>query len=114
MRLGKEPADERVTRSLYHRAVGYSYNAVKIMQDKGFPVVVPYIEHVPPDPACASLWLTNRLPREWKHTKTVEVKDDSKMLEAVNSIIDRFKKLKYGDVVEGEVVPAAAITNGHG
>ncbi|MBS0366719.1 MAG: helix-turn-helix domain-containing protein [Proteobacteria bacterium] len=65
-RLGKECADDRVERSLYHRAIGYSYPTVKIMQDKGKPVVVKYIEHVPPDPAAAFMWLRNRKPDEWR------------------------------------------------
>lgn len=69
---GKEASDERVVRSLYHRAVGYSYHAVKIMQDKGAPVVVPYVEHVPPDVGAASLWLTNRQGDTWRSKQTLE------------------------------------------
>jgi hypothetical protein len=52
---GKEEADNRVERSLYTRAVGYSYEAVKIFMPAGRskPVYAPYTEHVPP--ACSSL-----------------------------------------------------------
>jgi hypothetical protein len=48
---GKEEADKRVTRSLYSRAVGYSYEAVKIFMpaNREKPVYAKYIEHVPPD-----------------------------------------------------------------
>ena len=69
MVTGKEPADERVQRSLYHRAVGYTYDAVKIFPPRGedgSPVIVPYREHVPPDTAACSLWLRNRRPAEWR------------------------------------------------
>lgn len=64
--VGKQQADARVERSLYNRAVGYSYPALKIMQHQGMPVEVPYTEHVPPDPGAAKLWLTNRKPSEWR------------------------------------------------
>jgi hypothetical protein len=47
---GKALADARVERSLYQKAVGYSYNAVKIFMPTGTekPVYAPYVEHVPP------------------------------------------------------------------
>ena len=64
--LGKDAADARVERSLYNRAVGYSYDAVKIMQNNGRPVVVPFREHVPPDTGAAIKWLSNRRPDEWR------------------------------------------------
>lgn len=66
LRAGKELADERVVRSLYHKAVGYTFDAVKITQYEGKPVVIPYQEHVPPDTAAAMFWLKNRRPAEWK------------------------------------------------
>jgi len=48
-RMGK--LDSRVERSLYERANGYSYDAVKIFMPAGAqkPVYAPYVEHVPPD-----------------------------------------------------------------
>ena len=75
LKLGKEASDDRVERSLYHRAVGYSYQSVKIMQDKGSPVIVPFIEHVPPDPGAATMWLTNRRSDKWKAKQAVAVTD---------------------------------------
>ena len=43
-------------RSLYERGVGYSYDAVKIFMPAGAkkPVIVPYVEHVPPDPTAGN------------------------------------------------------------
>lgn len=69
VKLGKEPADDRVERSLFNRAVGYEFDSVKIMQDKGEPVIVPYREHVPPDPGAAFNWLKNRRPEQWRDRK---------------------------------------------
>lgn len=65
-KAGKSAADDRVERSLYLRAVGYTYEAVKIMAVKGEVVQVPYREHVPPDTSAASLWLRNRRKDEWR------------------------------------------------
>jgi hypothetical protein len=47
LKLGKKEADERVERSLYSRAVGYHYDAVKIFLPYGAtePVYAPYVEH---------------------------------------------------------------------
>jgi hypothetical protein len=41
----------RTSRSLYERANGYNYDAVKIFMPAGAkqPVVVHYVEHMPPD-----------------------------------------------------------------
>jgi Homeodomain-like domain len=81
LKLGKDVADERVVRSLFHRAVGYEFDSVKIMQDKGRPVIVPFREHVPADPGAAFNWLKNRRPTEWRDKldidATVRAKDVS-------------------------------------
>jgi hypothetical protein len=58
LKAGKEFANKRVERSLYQKAVGYSYDAVKIFMPAGAekPVYAPYVEHVPPDvTACRKL-----------------------------------------------------------
>jgi hypothetical protein len=79
--VGKKHADARVERSLYQRAVGYSYDAVKINQYEGTPVITPYVEHVPPDPGSMKLWLCNREPEKWRdkvdidHSGIVQVQE---------------------------------------
>ena len=35
LKVGKSPADDRVERSLYHRAIGFSHDAVKIFMPAG-------------------------------------------------------------------------------
>lgn len=73
--LGKDAADDRVEASLYHRATGYSHEAVKIFMPAGSdqPVVVPYREHYPPDTAAASLWLRNRRSDKWRDKQDFEL-----------------------------------------
>lgn len=66
LKAGKDAADERVQRSLFAKAIGYTHDAVKILQHEGTPVIVPYREHVPPDTTAAIFWLKNRRPKEWR------------------------------------------------
>ena len=50
--LRPAPGGTRVERSLYQRAKGYSYDAVKIFMpaNRAKPVYAKYIEHVPAPP----------------------------------------------------------------
>jgi hypothetical protein len=62
-----------VERSLYERANGYSYDAVKIFCDKNGNVTkVPYVEHVPPDVTACIFWLKNRDPQHWRDVQQLE------------------------------------------
>lgn len=69
---GKDHADERVVRSLFHRAVGYSFESEKVFNYQGEIVRAKVIEHVPPDIGAATLWLKNRRPEEWRERKEIE------------------------------------------
>ena len=73
IKTAKEAADNRVERSLYARATGYSYPSVKIFQNNGNPVEVPYREHVPPDTTAMIFWLKNRRPKEWRDRRIEEI-----------------------------------------
>jgi len=73
LKAGKEAADERVARSLYHKAIGYSREAVKIMQYEGAVIEQPYVEHTAPDTTAAIFWLKNRRPKEWRDKTDVEM-----------------------------------------
>lgn len=68
LKAGKSPADERVERSLFHRAVGYRHEAVKIFMPAGAkkPVYADYVEQVAPDTTAAIFWLKNRRPDLWR------------------------------------------------
>ena len=74
IRVGKDAANQRVERSLYQRANGYNYEAVKIFMPAGSkqPVVVHYTEHCPPDVTAAFIWLKNRDPERWRDVQNVE------------------------------------------
>lgn len=74
LKIGKDPADERVEKSLYRRATGYSFDAVKIVADSktGTSLAVPYVEHVPPDTTACIFWLKNRRPEQWRDKQEIE------------------------------------------
>jgi hypothetical protein len=71
IKLGKVEADHRVERSLYNRAVGYSYDAVKIFCGKDGVAKVEYREHMPPDTTACVFWLKNRRPEQWREKSDV-------------------------------------------
>ena len=74
IRVEKDAANKRVERSLYERANGYNYEAVKVFMPAGSkqPVIVHYIEHCPPDVGAAFIWLKNRDPDRWRDVQNVE------------------------------------------
>ena len=72
LKAGKDTLDAQVERSLYHRAMGYSHEAVKIFQYEGNPVIVPYTERFPPDPTSMIFWLKNRQPKDWRDKQELE------------------------------------------
>jgi hypothetical protein len=74
LKVGKAEADNRVERSLYERANGYSYDAVKIFMPAGAkkPVYAPYVEHMPPDVTACIFWMKNRMPERWRDMQNVD------------------------------------------
>jgi transcriptional regulator with XRE-family HTH domain len=66
LKRGKEAADDRVERSLYARATGYTYDSEKIFNNEGDITRVNTLEHVPPDVTACIFWLKNRRPAEWR------------------------------------------------
>jgi hypothetical protein len=68
MRIGKAVADDAVERSLYHQALGYRVDAVKIFMPKDAkePVYAPYREYVRPSVNAALKWLCTRRPDRWR------------------------------------------------
>jgi len=71
LKTGKEVADERVERSLYAKAIGYTYDSEKVFQFQGQIVRAPVKEHVPPDTTAAIFWLKNRRAEKWRDKSEV-------------------------------------------
>lgn len=79
IKAGKDIADDRTERSLYHRANGYTYESEKVFQFQGEIVRAETREHVPPDTTACIFWLKNRRPEQWRdkqdhnHSGSVQV-----------------------------------------
>lgn len=76
LKAGKATADERVERSLYHKAVGYTFESEKVFQFQGQIVRASTTEHVPPSDTAAIFWLKNRKPGEWRDKQEHSVSGD--------------------------------------
>ena len=90
LKVGKGSTDDRVERSLFQRAVGYSHDAVKIFANNrtGENAIVPYVEHYPPDTTAAIFWLKNRRRGEWRDKVDHEhTGADGQPLPAVQTVI---------------------------
>src|SRR5262245_37052876 len=66
VKRGRSIADGKVAHGLYARAIGYTYEATKVVLHRGEPVVVPYTVHKPPDVSAGKFWLQNRRPQQWR------------------------------------------------
>ena len=65
VKRGGALADGKVAHGLYSRAVGYTYEATRVVLYKGEPVVLPHTVHKPPDVRAGTFWLRNRRPDQW-------------------------------------------------
>jgi hypothetical protein len=74
LKNAKDSADDRVERSLYQRAVGYTFESEKIaINSAGDITRAPYREHVPPETGACAFWLKNRRKEHWRDRHEVEV-----------------------------------------
>jgi hypothetical protein len=85
LKAGKESADDRVERSLYHKAVGYTFDSEKVFQHQGEIIRAKTREHVAPDTTAAIFWLKNRRKGEWRDKQEVEHDMTDKAAEAVKA-----------------------------
>lgn len=71
VKVGKDACDDRVERSLFQRAVGYTFESEKVFQFQGQIVRADTREHVPPDAGAAMNWLKNRRGGTWRDKQDV-------------------------------------------
>lgn len=87
LKLGKDSADNRVERSLYHRACGYSHPEDDIRVVSGEIVVTPTTKHYPPDTTACIFWLKNRKPDDWRANPDGDAPAD--MVDVLGRLIDK-------------------------
>lgn len=105
LKAGKEPADERVERSLYHRAIGYTFESEKIFQFQGEIVRARVVEHVAPDTTACIFWLKNRRKDRWRdkleHGLTDkdgnDVAPEHSPREMARAVLDLFRSAQVAD-----------------
>lgn len=102
LKVGKTAADERIERSLYAKAIGYTFESEKIFQFQGKIIRAPCREHVAPDTTACIFWLKNRRPDLWREKLIQEGVASEQWLEALTNFNDiarahRATLVKSGD-----------------
>ena len=72
LKRGKAIADERVERSLFERATGYTHPEEAIFNNRGKIIRVKTTKHYPPDATSIIFWLKNRRPHTWRDRHEVK------------------------------------------
>lgn len=110
LKVGKDEGDARVERSLYQKAVGYEFDAVKIFMPAGAeePVYAPYREKVAPDTTAAIFWLKNRRREAWRDQPSGRDAPVSFEVPGITSAADAVKAMArlLEAVAKGELTPA--------
>lgn len=112
LRVGKDALDDRVERSLYQRAVGYTYESEKLFRFEGKVIRAPIREHVPPETGAAMSWLKNRRREQWQerieHKHTHQLMSDTE----IETKLDELKRQlaldaqQGGTLIEGTAKPS--------
>lgn len=66
-------SNDKVKRSLYERALGYSHPDTHISNYQGEITITDIIKYYPPDTAAAFIWLKNRDPENWRDKQELEL-----------------------------------------
>lgn len=66
LKSGKEFCDERVERSLYQKAIGYSFTTMERVGTGKNAKLAPIVKQVAPDTTAQIFWLKNRRSQQWR------------------------------------------------
>jgi hypothetical protein len=102
LKEGKQLADEKVERSLFERATGYSHSEDKIFNDNGTPLIVPTTKFYPPDTTAAIFWLKNRKPQEWRDKQDIEHSGTINQTIEDKTVLDFRPRLNESDTTSKE------------
>jgi transposase-like protein len=113
VRAAGEAANERVKRSLYSRANGYTYQAEKVFSN-GLRLTVS--ERVEPDVTAQQWWLKNRDRANWRDTREVDLvvpmqdgqteetsSSDRQLAMAALALFHEVDAEPAGPVIDGEI-----------
>lgn len=92
IKSGKDDANEKVKKALYHRAIGYSHKETKLAMFEGqFTDEKQIVKHYPPDVTACEIWLINRDPENWK-SRNVDRNtggDDTELADALSKLAEK-------------------------
>ena len=109
LKTAREIATARVEQSLYHRAIGYEVETVKILQNGGQVIGVKHVEHYPPDPASAIFWLKNCAADRWREKPVPPVDDEPPKPEALLTREEIVARLEELERIRKQLVDAGAL-----
>lgn len=116
IRVAKAVADDRVERSLYEKAMGYTFDSEKIFQFQGEVIRANTREHVPPSDSAIIFWLKNRRKEIWRDKHEVdntgevthkwEEMDDEQLDRAIKARQDSVLRTAGGEGPAAETKPS--------
>jgi transposase-like protein len=105
LKVGWKAALERVERSLYERAVGYTATTERVFKNKGEdPVIVETTEVYPPDVQAAELLLVNKDPEHWKRRNAGLGADGTGI--SLEVLIRGSYQPRVGEIIDATPAPA--------
>ncbi len=72
IKRGKGISDDKVEKSLFERATGYSHPDIHITNYQGTITKTKITKHYAPDPTSMIFWLKNRKPGEWRDKQEID------------------------------------------
>ena len=91
---GKDFFDDKIERSLAHRALGYTFNSEKVFQHQGEIVRAEVLEHIPPDVTAQIFWLKNRRKEQWNTPSEVSTQ--------AFSLIEQLVRMATARMIDGQ------------
>jgi hypothetical protein len=89
LKLGKAPANDRVVKSLYDRAMGYSCMETDIRVVEGKIIQTEVLKHYPPDTTAMIFLLKNRMPAEFKDKRETEISGNLNLTDMTDDELER-------------------------
>lgn len=73
IKKGRSFADAQVAEALFHRAIGFTHAATKVIQTKNGNRNKTTTTYYPPDVTACIYWLKNRCREQWRETQDHQV-----------------------------------------
>ncbi|MBV8186104.1 MAG: helix-turn-helix domain-containing protein [Alphaproteobacteria bacterium] len=87
-------ADARVARSLYERAIGFSYRSTRTVLHRGEERELSEAVYCPPDVRACIFWLRNRQRDHWSDKQPLQVPHDGDLEAAMREGRERVARLR--------------------